>query len=82
MFHLLAVLVYIPGLIYERILLYLASGIILGLFVFLEVYNLCLIKNYIFFSMFIIFLNFFLVDKIFTNTTSWENITTRIFCVC
>lgn len=39
MFHLLAVLVYIPGLIYERILLYLASGIIMGLFVFLEVYN-------------------------------------------
>lgn len=39
MFHLLAVLVYIPGLIYERTLLYLASGIIMGLFVFLEVYN-------------------------------------------
>lgn len=38
MFHMLAVLVYIPGLIYERVLLYLASGIIMGLFVFLEVY--------------------------------------------
>ncbi|OAD58880.1 Dolichol kinase, partial [Eufriesea mexicana] len=35
-FHLLAVLVYIPGLIYERTLLYFASGLIMGLFVFLE----------------------------------------------
>ncbi|KAK9300168.1 hypothetical protein QLX08_007083 [Tetragonisca angustula] len=35
-FHLLAVLVYIPGLIYEHVLLYLASGIIMGLFIFLE----------------------------------------------
>ncbi|CAK9810621.1 Dolichol kinase [Anthophora quadrimaculata] len=36
MFHLLAVLVYIPGLIHERVLLYLASGMIMGLFVLLE----------------------------------------------
>ena len=36
-FHLLAVLVYIPGLIYEHVLLYLASGITMGLFIFLEV---------------------------------------------
>ena len=36
LFHLLTVFVYVPGLIYERTLLYLASGIIMGLFVFLE----------------------------------------------
>lgn len=36
MFHLLAVLVYIPGLMYERTLLYLATGSIMVLFVFLE----------------------------------------------
>ncbi|XP_053983973.1 dolichol kinase [Hylaeus volcanicus] len=35
-FHLLAVLVYIPGLMYEQIFLYLASGMVMGLFVFLE----------------------------------------------
>ncbi|KZC12699.1 Dolichol kinase, partial [Dufourea novaeangliae] len=35
-FHILAVLVYIPGLIYEQTLLYLASGIIMVLFLFLE----------------------------------------------
>ncbi|XP_076231770.1 dolichol kinase [Calliopsis andreniformis] len=34
--HILAVLVYVPGLLYERTLLYLASGMIMGLFVFLE----------------------------------------------
>lgn len=36
MFHLLAVLVYVPGLIYEQLFLYFASGIVMGLFVFLE----------------------------------------------
>ncbi|CAL7944291.1 unnamed protein product [Xylocopa violacea] len=36
LFHILAVFVYIPGLIYNRTLLYLASGIIMGLFVLLE----------------------------------------------
>ncbi|XP_076643641.1 dolichol kinase [Halictus rubicundus] len=35
-FHILAVLVYIPGLIYEQTLLYFASGVIMGLFIFLE----------------------------------------------
>lgn len=36
-FHLLSVLVYTPGLIWEPTLLYLASGIIMGLFMMLEV---------------------------------------------
>ncbi|XP_076288430.1 dolichol kinase [Lasioglossum baleicum] len=35
-FHILAVLVYVPGLIYEQTLLYFASGVIMGLFIFLE----------------------------------------------
>lgn len=39
-FHLLAVLVYIPGLMFEPTLLYLASGIIMGIFMMLEVYYL------------------------------------------
>lgn len=36
-FHILAVAVYLPGILYECNLLYLASGLILGLFMFLEV---------------------------------------------
>lgn len=40
-FHCLAVIVYLPGMLYEPTLLYLASGVIMGLFIVLEV----LIKN-------------------------------------
>lgn len=36
-FHLLAVSVFVPGLIYRPCLLYLASGIVLGIFIALEV---------------------------------------------
>lgn len=36
-FHILAVLVYIPGMIYDPSLLYFASGIILALFIIIEV---------------------------------------------
>ncbi|XP_008556206.2 dolichol kinase [Microplitis demolitor] len=39
-FHLLSVLVYTPGLIWEPTLLYLASGIIMGLFMMLELMRL------------------------------------------
>ncbi|XP_047369298.1 dolichol kinase isoform X5 [Vespa velutina] len=35
-FHVLAVLVYIPGLIFEATLLYLGSGVILGIFILFE----------------------------------------------
>ncbi|KAG7204890.1 hypothetical protein KM043_005288 [Ampulex compressa] len=35
-FHLLAALVYIPGMIYDSTFLYLASGVIMGLFIVLE----------------------------------------------
>lgn len=37
-FHFLAVFVYIPGLILEPTLLYLASGVVMGLFMMLEVF--------------------------------------------
>lgn len=36
-FHFLAVLVYIPGLVWQPTFLYLASGVIMGLFMMLEV---------------------------------------------
>lgn len=36
-YHILAVAVYLPGILYECTLLYLASGLVLGLFIFLEV---------------------------------------------
>lgn len=39
-FHLLAILVYIPGLLWEPTLLYLASGVIMGGFIMLEVIQL------------------------------------------
>ncbi|XP_015118179.1 dolichol kinase isoform X1 [Diachasma alloeum] len=39
-FHLLAVLVYIPGLLWEPTLLYLASGVIMGVFMMMELMRL------------------------------------------
>ncbi|XP_044739047.1 dolichol kinase [Chrysoperla carnea] len=36
-FHILAVMVYLPALLYECTFIYLASGVILGVFIFLEV---------------------------------------------
>lgn len=36
-FHILAVMVYIPGLLWQQTFLYLASGIILAIFVLIEV---------------------------------------------
>ncbi|XP_011305240.1 dolichol kinase [Fopius arisanus] len=39
-FHFLAVLVYIPGLLWEPTLLYLASGVTMGLFIMLELIRL------------------------------------------
>ncbi|KAK0181330.1 hypothetical protein PV327_003623 [Microctonus hyperodae] len=39
-FHCLAVIVYLPGMLYEPTLLYLASGVIMGLFIVLELMRL------------------------------------------
>lgn len=36
LFHILALLVYIPGMLYDRALLYLASGVVIVLFILLE----------------------------------------------
>lgn len=36
-FHILALLVFLPGVMYECSLIYLASGVVLGIFITLEV---------------------------------------------
>lgn len=36
-FHILAVLVFLPGLLFECCFIYLASGVVLGIFIALEV---------------------------------------------
>lgn len=84
LFHLLTVLVYVPGLLYERTLLYLASGIIMGLFVFLEVdinFNYSKIPTV---PMFLNEHDYHLLpaDEMFENTAFWTGVATRIFRAC
>lgn len=46
----LAVAVYLPGILYQCNLLYLASGLVLGLFIFLEVIFFYNITCYVLFA--------------------------------
>lgn len=60
-FHIAAVFVYIPGIIYDPLLLYFASGMILILFIIIEV--LIIIVHISYLKFLFIFLNMIIVDK-------------------
>lgn len=85
-FHIVAVFVYIPGMIYDPSFLYFASGMILILFIIIEV--LIIIVHISYLKFLFIFLNMIIVDKFilgnptFEHSTFGRNFTTRIYCIC
>lgn len=71
-FHILAVLVFLPGLLFECTFIYLASGVALGIFIILEVKNTFLI-------LFISNVNFLIAIKKFKHTTFGNQFTRWLY---